>query len=257
MVITQSQILTWLGHFVWPFARTSGLVMTAPLIGSRYVPARVRVLVAAVLALVLASALPNLPPLPDDPWRVMAYAGANVFYGATLGFVMWVAVSAITVSGEMMGLSMGLGFARLTAPATGTVMPVVSELMLWAGLMAYLAAGGPQWLVAALYHSFSANPFAHVSSGGWHAIALEGERMFTDGLWLALPVVIAGLAVNAVLGVVTSLAPALNIFSIGFPLLYLMGMWLLLASSSDIQNVFEHTYQQSVNLVGHLTTAQG
>lgn len=237
--------------------RTSGLVLTAPLIGSRYVPARVRVLIAAALALVLAAALPNLPPLPNDPWRVMVYAGLNVAYGATLGFVMWVAVSAITVSGEMIGLSMGLGFARLTAPVTGTAMPVVSELMLWAGLMAYLAAGGPQWLVAALYHSFATNPSATIAPGGWHAIALQGGYMFVDGLWLALPVVIAGLAVNAVLGVVTALAPALNIFSVGFPLLYLMGMWLLLASSGDIQNVFSHAYEQAVSLVGQLTTLQG
>ncbi|HYW76988.1 MAG TPA: flagellar biosynthetic protein FliR [Gammaproteobacteria bacterium] len=257
MVITQAQILAWLGHFVWPFMRTSGLVLTAPLIGSRYVPARVRVLVAAALALVLAVALPHLPPLPSNPWHLMVYAGGNVVYGATLGFVMWVAVSAITVSGEMIGLSMGLGFARLTAPATGTAMPVLSELMLWAGLMAYLAAGGPQWLIAALYHSFQTNPTGTIAGGGWHAIALDGGRMFTYGLWLALPVVIAGLAVNAVLGVVTALAPALNIFSVGFPLLYLMGMWLLLASSGDIQNVFSHAYGHTITLIEQLTRAGG
>lgn len=257
MVITQAQILAWLGHFVWPFMRTSGLVLTAPLIGSRYVPARVRVLVAAALALILAATLPHLPPLPPNPWHLIVYAGSNVLYGATLGFVMWVAVSAITVSGEMIGLSMGLGFARLTAPTTGTAMPVLSELMLWAGLMAYLAAGGPQWLIAALYHSFQTNPTATIPVGGWHAIALDGARMFTDGLWLALPVVIAGLAVNAVLGVVTALAPALNIFSVGFPLLYLMGMWLLLASSGDIQNVFSHAYSHTITLIGQLTRTGG
>lgn len=252
MVITQQQVLSWMGHFIWPFMRTTGLALTAPLIGSRYVPARIRLLISVVIALVLASALPHLPPMPNDPWRVMVMCGANVLYGATLGFVMWVAVSAITVSGEMMGLSMALGFARMSAPATGTSMPVVSELMLWAGLMAYLAAGGPQWLLAALYHSFANNPLGHIASGGWHAIALEGGRMFVEGLWLALPVVIAGLAVNAILGVVTSLAPSLNIFSVGFPLLYLMGMWLLLTSSGDIQNVFLHVYQQSADLVGRL-----
>lgn len=252
MVITQAQVLNWMGHFIWPFMRTTGLALTAPLIGSRYVPARIRLLVSAVIALVLASALPHLPPLPNNPWHVMVLCAENIIYGATLGFVMWVAVSAITVSGEMMGLSMALGFARMSAPSTGTPMPVVSELMLWAGLMAYLAAGGPQWLLAALYHSFANDPAAHIPLGGWHAIALEGEHMFMEGLWLALPVVIAGLAVNAILGVVTSLAPSLNIFSVGFPLLYLMGMWLLMTSSGDIQNVFSHVYQQSANLIGQL-----
>lgn len=253
MVITEAQILAWLGHFVWPFCRCSGLVLTAPLIGSRYVPARIRVVVAAALALVLASALPDLPPMPANPWQVMAQAGSNVLYGAALGFVMWVAVTAITVSGEMMGLSMALGFARLSAPATGTSMPVLSEIMLWAGLMAYLAAGGPQWLVAALYHSFQTNPGAAMPGGGWHGIAEAGTTMFVDALWLALPVVIAGLAVNAVLGVITGLAPALNVFSIGFPLLYLMGMWFLVSTSVDIQHVFSDAYGQATSVIAHLT----
>jgi flagellar biosynthetic protein FliR len=254
MVITQAQIMAWLGQFVWPFMRVSGLVLTAPLIGSRYIPTRVRLLVALALALILAAALPDLAPLPNDPWQVMFEAGKNVIYGAALGFVMWLAVSAITVSGELMGLSMGLGFARLSAPATGTSMPVISEIMLWAGLMAYLAAHGPQWLIAALYRSFETDPTGQFVGGSWHAIALAGQNIFTAGLWLALPVVIAGLAVNAILGAVTALAPALNIFSIGFPLLYLVGMWLLMASSGAIQNVFSDVYGQSVRLIGHIVT---
>lgn len=255
MVVTEGQILNWIGRFVWPFCRCSGLVLTAPIIGSRYVPARVRVVVAATLALVLASAVSQLPPLPANPWQVMADAGMNVLYGAALGFVMWVAVTAITVSGEMMGLSMSLGFARLSAPVTGTSMPVLSEIMLWAGLMAYLAASGPEWLISALYHSFQTDPTASFPSGGWHAIASSGVAMFVDGLWLALPVIVAGLAVNAMLGVITGLAPALNIFSIGFPLLFLMGMWLLLSTTLDIQHVFSDAYQQATRVIMTLVGA--
>ncbi|MGN8158750.1 flagellar biosynthetic protein FliR [Salinisphaera sp. RV14] len=239
----------WLGHFVWPFCRCSGLVLTAPVIGSRYTPARIRVLVGAALALVVAAAVPNLPPLPANPWQVMAQSGMNVLYGAALGFVMWVAVSAITVSGEMMGLSMALGFARLSAPSTGTSMPVLSEIMLWAGLMAYLAANGPEWVISALYHSFQTDPSGSIPIGGWHAMAEVGTRMFVDGLWLALPVVIAGLAVNAALGVITGLAPSLNVFSIGFPLLFLMGMWLLLSTMQDIQHVFLDAYQHATGVI--------
>lgn len=253
MVVTESQILNWFGQFVWPFSRCSGLVLTAPIIGSRYMPGRVRVVIATTLALVLAAAVPNLPPLPADPWQVMAQAGMNVLNGAALGFVMWVAVTAITVSGEMMGLSMSLGFARLSAPVTGTSMPVLSEIMLWAGLMAYLAASGPEWLISALVHSFHTDPSATIPSGGWHAIATLGMTMFLNGLWLALPVIVAGLAVNAMLGVITGLAPSLNIFSIGFPLLFLMGMWILLSTSLDIQHVFSNAYQHATKVIVTLT----
>lgn len=257
MVLTEHQILQWLGRFVWPFMRITGLVMSAPLLGSRYIPVYIRVLSAAMLGLVLASALTNLPPMPSDPWSVMVLSAMNMLYGATLGFIMWVAVSAITVSGEMMGLSMGLGFARLSSPSNGTEMPVVSEMMLWTGLMAYLAAAGPVWMIAALYHSFITHPLASIATGSGQAIARAGADMFVYGLWLALPVVIAGIAVNAVLGVVTAMAPSLNIFSVGFPLLYLVGLWLMLSVSGDIQTVFMHAYRHSAGLISHLVNYHG
>lgn len=252
MVITQAQLFAWLGLFIWPFLRMSGLVLTAPIVGSNSVPARVRILLAASVAIILGFALPNVPPLPDKMGEVMGMCAMNVLYGATLGFVMWLAVSAITVAGEMMGLSMGLSFAQLSAPANGTPMPVMSGMMLWTGLMAYLAVGGPWWLLMAVYHSFLTDPTAAITLNGWHAIALGGAHLFSEGLWLALPVVIAGLAINTILGVVTAFAPSLNIFSVGFPMLYLGGVWLLLVVSGDIQKVFGDAFRHTVELVGRL-----
>lgn len=252
MTLTDAQLMAWLGAFVWPLMRMSGLVVTAPILGSRMVPTRIRILVALVVAAVMAMTLPHLPPFPAHIGQVMWLAASNVLYGAILGFVMTIAVSAITVAGEMMGISMGLSFARLSAPANGTPIPVMSDILLWAGLMAYIATGGPLWLLAAVYHSFALHPAAAIATGSWHAIALAGAGLFREGLWLALPVVIAGLAVNTVLGVVTSFAPSLNIFSVGFPLLYLVGIWALMLVSGDIQQIFGHAFQHSLGLLGQL-----
>lgn len=252
MVVTQAQLFAWLGLFVWPFMRMSGLVLTAPIIGSQYVPALARIMLAAVVAIVVGLTLKSVPPLPASMGGVMWMCATNVLYGATLGFVMLIAVSAITVAGEMMGLSMGLSFAQLSAPVNGTPMPVVSGMLLWAGFMAYLAVGGPWWLLMALHQSFVTDPTAVIALGGWHAVALAGEHLFSEGLWLALPVVIAGLAINTILGVVTAFAPSLNIFSVGFPLLYLGGVWLLLVASGEIQGVFEVAFRYAVELVDKL-----
>ncbi len=252
MVVTEAEILAWLGRFLWPFLRLSGLFLTAPVMGSRYVPAQVRLGLSVLFALALGAALPHLPAFPANPWHAMIAGALQIAYGALLGLVMLVCVSVITVSGEMMGLSMGLGFARLSAPSTGVPTPVMSELMLWAGVMAYLAVRGPLWLMAAMHHSFQANPAGTLPLGSWHAVALFGQTLFTAGLWMALPVVIGGLAVNAVLGVVSALAPQLNIFSVGFPLLFLAGVWLLIATVGSIGGVFHYVFQQATNLIGHL-----
>ncbi|MGM0680206.1 MAG: flagellar biosynthetic protein FliR, partial [Pseudomonadota bacterium] len=61
MVITGSELTSLIGAFLWPLFRIGALVMSAPVFGARYVPVRVRLVVAlAVTALVV----PLLPPQP-------------------------------------------------------------------------------------------------------------------------------------------------------------------------------------------------
>ena len=71
MVVTEAQVLAWLGHFLWPFLRITGLFITAPFYGSTSIPSFVKALVAAAYAAALAAWLPNLPPYPGDPISAM------------------------------------------------------------------------------------------------------------------------------------------------------------------------------------------
>ena len=85
MELTESQVLTWLGHFLWPFLRITGLFITAPLFGSTYIPAAVKALTAASLALSLALWLPDLPPFPGDPISAIYQGITQIIYGGVLG----------------------------------------------------------------------------------------------------------------------------------------------------------------------------
>jgi flagellar biosynthetic protein FliR len=58
-----------------------------------------------------------------------------------------------------------------------------------------------------------------------------GAEIFGIGLWIALPLVGMLLFVNLVLGVISRVAPQINVFSIGFPITLgvgLLGMLLTL-----------------------------
>jgi len=51
--------------------------------------------------------------------------------------------------------------------------------------------------------------------------------VFSAGVLLSLPIVIALLFVNIALGIATRAAPQLNIFSVGFPITLLLGLGLI------------------------------
>jgi flagellar biosynthetic protein FliR len=64
-------------------------------------------------------------------------------------------------------------------------------------------------------------------------IAWSAE-LVASGLLLALPVVVALLAINFALGVMARAAPQLNIFAVGFPVTILFGMVLVLLTMNAL-----------------------
>jgi flagellar biosynthetic protein FliR len=229
MVLSEPDVLLWLGHFLWPFLRISGLFLTAPLFGSALIPGQVKALLAAGLAAALAIWLPHLPAFPADPAAAI-YAGiTQITYGALLGMCLQIAIAAVASAGEIAGLAMGLSFAELQFRQSAGASPVLYDMMVWAGLLAFMAAGGPVWMFAALAHSF-AHGIGVAPPASWAALALLGGNLISTAVALALPVLAVSLAVNLTVGLATVFSPSLNLLSIGFPLLILAGLWVLLAS---------------------------
>jgi flagellar biosynthetic protein FliR len=135
-------------------------------------------------------------------------------------------ISAVASAGEIAGLAMGLSFAELQFRESPGVTPVLYDIMLWAGMLGYMAAGGPVWLFAALAHSFQHG----VGVGGiasWSELAALGGTLLSSAVCLAMPVLAVSLCVNLTVGLTTVFAPQMNLLTIGFPLLILAGLWVL------------------------------
>lgn len=252
MVLTQLQVMTWLGHFLWPFLRITGMFLTAPLYGSAFIPAPVKTVIAAAYAACLAAWLPDLPPFPGDAAAAI-YAGiTNLTYGAVLGCTMQVIVTAVAGAGEIIGLSVGLGFAELQFREASSATPVLYDIMFWAGLMAYLATGGPEFLFAAVAHSFeSGMDVSHLAA--WSDLTALGGSLITAAVWLAMPVMAVALSVNIIVGLTTVFAPQMNLLTIGFPLLILVGFWVFTESifymNHDLQHLMSLAMQSLAQMI--------
>ena len=240
--------MLWLGHFLWPFLRITGLFITCPLFGSSMIPNAVKTVLVAVMAAALALWLPNLPPFPDNP-AMAIYAGiTQITYGAVLGMVMQILISAVACAGEIAGLAMGLSFAELQFAASGGATSVLYDILLWVGLLGYITAGGPIWLFAALAHSFQ-NGIGVGNLFSWTDLAALGGTMISAAVCLAMPVLAVSLCVNLTVGLTTVFSPQMNLLSIGFPVLILTGLWVLAGSTGYIGHIVHDLVNTGMNVV--------
>lgn len=230
MVFTSTEISTWVGSYLLPLFRIAALVSIAPIFGSRLVPVRIRVAVSVVLTIIVVSIIPapeNIEALSFDGILVIVQ---QTLIGFAMGFSMLLVFSIFVTGGQIIALSMGLGFATMVDPQNGTQVPVVSQFYQILVTLAFLAFNGHLILIEVLIESFTTIPISSqgMSVNSYWEIVSWGSYLFQGAVVLALPVIASLLVVNLALGIIMRASPQFNILSIGFPITLTLGFVLLL-----------------------------
>lgn len=206
--------------------RCTGLVMVTPGLGSRTVPARIRLAAATLFALAAwsgsgAAAL----PVPESVAVLVLQAGREALVGIAGGIgAAWV-LEAATSAGHMAGTTMGLGYGAQISPLTGSDSPALSQLISMTALASAVAMGIHReallWLCRSLQ---SAPPGSAVDLRSLGTQAL-GQGILGMGLGarVAFPMLIAVTSGHFALGLAGKFAPQISLQSIGFSVALLAG----------------------------------
>jgi flagellar biosynthetic protein FliR len=254
---TTAELYAWVASFLWPLTRILGLVAVAPLFGNVSVPARVKIGLGVMLALIMAPAVPALPAA--DP---MSYAGLiivmqQLVIGLAIGFAMRIVFAGVEMAGEIIGMTMGLGFATFYNPQTRGQSSAISQFLSLLTIMIYLASNLHLVLLSALADSFVSLPITVTPSGMQlsQTLVAWGGRIFSAGVQLSLPIVAALLITNLALGILTRAAPQLNLFGIGFPITIGVGFIMLAVTLPYLAAPIGGIFQESLDAIRRMTTA--
>lgn len=230
MEINAAEASAFVGTLLWPFMRISAMLMAMPVIGTRLVSVRIRVVLAILISFVVLPLIPQAPAVEPLSVAGLTISFQQILIGLAMGFVLQMTLTALTIAGEVIAMSMGLGFASMVDPANGVNVPVLSQFFLMMGTLMFLALGGHLMIIQLLVNSFQTLP---VSTDGiqrdsfWVVINFSSQ-MFIGAVWIALPAMISILVITLAMGVMTRAAPQLNIFSVGFPVTMLVGFIILM-----------------------------
>lgn len=237
MIITGAEVTALVGSYMWPMFRIGGLVMTAPLFGSRPVPARIRLGLTLAISLVVVPLLDPAVPKIDalSPAGVLTVI-QQVLIGVMMGFAFQLVVSAVITGGQIIALQMGLGFSLMVDPQNGAQAPVLSQLYVLMVLLIFLGLDGHLVMIEILTDSFHYMPVSEqglVPDNLWQLVSW-GSMIFSGAVGIALPAIASLLIVNMSFGVMTRAAPQLNIFAIGFPITMMLGFAVVLLTLPSV-----------------------
>lgn len=230
MDINAAEISTFAASLLWPFMRISAMLMAIPVVGSRLISVRVRIAMGVLISFLVMPLIPDVPAVDPLSLAGLYISVQQVLIGLAMGFILQLVLAALTIAGEAIAMTMGLGFASMVDPANGVNVPVLSQFFLIMGTLLFLALGGHLMIIQLVVNSFHSLP---ISATGiereslWNIIVFSSQ-MFIGAVWIALPAMISILVITLSMGIMTRAAPQLNIFSVGFPVTMLMGFIILM-----------------------------
>lgn len=256
--ITDHQIGLLIQQYFLPLTRIGAMLMVMPVIGTRIVPARVRILLAVCLTILVVPFLPAL----DVPFSLSLNALLNIFQelfiGVALGFSFQVVFQVFILAGQLIAMKMGLGFASMNDPSNGVQTTVISQFFLVLVTLTFISVQGHLVLLEFLIASFSSLPPTQTLFSAERAISIVnlGGWMFASALVIALPMLTSLLVVNIAFGVMSRAAPQLNIFAIGFPFTLICGLGLLWLGLRVFDEHFDQVFSYGYDFARGLLDVQ-
>ena len=244
--------MAWLSPVIWPFLRILALFSVAPVFSQRAIPMRYKVGMALVIALGAQATLANQPVIAVNDPRAVVVAIQHVGIGLSVGFAARLIIASLEMAGEAIGLQMGLNFASFFDPVSGGQLSAVSRFLVQTFTLFFIVVNGHIFVLLAVIKSFEAFP---VDGHFLDAVAQMrlhelGSALFSSALWLALPMMALLLFVNLTMGVITRIAPQMNIFAVGFPITLTLGMIGITATLPVMEQPFFRLLEQVFAVFG-------
>lgn len=232
VTFSEAQIMAWISPILWPFLRVLAVFSVSPVFSQRAIPLRAKVGLAFFVALAAQASLAPQPVVDINGMQGLAAAAQQVVVGVAIGFAVRAVFAAVELAGELVGLQMGLNFASFFDPSANTETSAISRFFGNMSVLLFVVINGHLMVLMAVVRSFDAFPVGVSLIDVIMRLRLHelGVEIFASALWMALPMVALLLFVNLAMGIVSRIAPQMNIYAIGFPLTLTMGLLGLVAT---------------------------
>jgi flagellar biosynthetic protein FliR len=248
--LTEAQLMAWVSPVLWPFLRVLAVFTAAPVFSSRAFPLRARIALAFLIALAAQASLKNQPVISISGPEALGAVIQQVGIGLAIGFTVRLVFSAVELAGDVVGFQMGLNFAAFFDPAMNTQSSATARFFGQMASLLFVVLNGHLMVLMAVIRSFESFPVDQNFLEALKKMKLHelGADLFASGLWMALPMVGILMFVNLALGIVSRVAPQMNIYSIGFPVTLTVGLIGIAVTLPMLDQPFMALMERSIDL---------
>ncbi len=251
-MIEQSFSILHLEYFLAILVRVMGAMAFAPIFGNITVTRRVRIMLGIAVSFLLFTTNPY-EPLPYTTF--MEYTVLllkELVVGLSLGFTANITLTIINMAGQFIDRELGFSMVSNFDQNFNTETTITAEFYSMLVMIIMLCSNMHYYILSALSDSLVLIPIGNVKidSGSLYDVMVQYMLdYFVIALRISLPVMIAIMLLNVVLGVLAKTAPQMNMFVIGIQLKIFVGFSVLLLTIPFITSITEYINEQMQKIV--------
>ncbi len=211
-------------------ARLAGLFSVAPIFSDRAIPQTMKLAMIVWISLLLWFVVPLPKVVFTSNIDLMLSLVFEFFLGFVIGFIPRIIFLGIQMAGSLMDMQMGLSVAATFDPSTGGQTTIMERLMFYLAIAIFFITNSHHLFLVSILESFKVIPLVKSISypGLLEQVGQLAGEIFLTGLDLSLPILIIIFMMDFALGLLARLAPQVNVFSLGFQIKPILGLWIFL-----------------------------
>jgi flagellar biosynthetic protein FliR len=231
------------------FARIGTVFMLMPGIGSGYVPANIRLVIALALCFIITPLLKDgLPVMPVSQIDLMLLLLGEVLIGVFIGMAARILIGALQTAGTLVALFASLANAMIRDPIAEQQSSLISTFLSMLGMVLIIVTDLHHLMIRGVVESYSLFQVGQPLLVGdfSEVLARRVADSFQLGVQLASPFMLAALVYYIGLGILGRLMPVLPVFIVAMPLQIVGQLGFLAVTLSALMMYFLRRFEDSI-----------
>ena len=222
-VMTEAQILL----FALILLRMTAYIVSSAIFGSPTVNTPVKILLSITLTMILfpvvRSGSVNYDLISNE---IIGLAVRELLIGLSLGFLTRMFFFVVTMTGDLVSVSVGLSASQLYNPMLGMQGSTVDQFYSTIGTLIFFSINGHHMLINAIAQSYDLVPVGvmHLNIGPYAEMAMWGQNAILMAIKMCAPIFVTILLVNVAMGILGRAVPQINVLVTSMPVTIMLGM---------------------------------
>ncbi len=219
--------------FLLILIRTSGMLVSAPLLSHKGIPSWTKVGFAVFFALVLVPL--QQENMPEPPATIAVLIDAVIreaLFGLALGLAMNLVFIGLQLASHIIGVQMGFGLGAVLDPITGAEFGTFDQFYVLLVTLVFFSINGHYLIIQTLAETVRAVPLGTFDPFTLQLAGLTGlmAGLTVTAVRIAMPVMAALFLADVGLGFVAKTVPQMQVLVVGAPIKIGVGILVLGAS---------------------------